>query len=143
MASPTIYRPAPTLSPDAPPKKKPRTESPTPTAKIPTQYFRIDTDSEYPLHEKYDSRTSTLSSTRQSSRPTDSSEKTKTTTSAYQFFVYHRDNQHWTLVKGPTSKYHDERWYSYIEMLVEKGSLPSRLTQNIGTTSWRNLAVTP
>ena len=52
-ASPTIYRPAPTSSPDAPPKK-PRTKSLTTTAKIPTQYFRISIESEYPLHEKFD-----------------------------------------------------------------------------------------
>ena len=51
--SPTVYRPAPTSFPDVPPKK-PMTKSPTTTAKIPTQYFRIDIDSEYPLHEKYD-----------------------------------------------------------------------------------------
>ena len=53
-ASPAIYRQAPTSSPDAPPKKKPRIRSPTTTTKIPTMYFRIDIESEYPLHEKYD-----------------------------------------------------------------------------------------
>ena len=33
------------------------------------------------------------------------------------FFIYYRANNHWIFMKGPTSKYGDEPWYSNIEML--------------------------
>ena len=31
------------------------------------------------------------------------------------YLVYNRDNKHWTLIKGPTSKFNDEVRYDYIE----------------------------
>ena len=124
-ASPTtcIYRPAPTSFPDALPKKKPRTKSPSTTAKIPTQYFSIDIESEFLLHEKYDLQdvySVKYKAIIKANRLQRDDEDHNVDLPA--FFVYHRDNQHWALVKEPTSKYHNEHWYSYIEMLAERGT---------------------
>ena len=52
--SPTIQKPAtPPPSPETPPPKKPRTKSPK-TTKQPKEYFHVNIEEEYPLHEKYD-----------------------------------------------------------------------------------------
>ena len=54
-ASATIYRPALTSSPDAPPKKKTRTTLPTRDfIEPPTRYNYSQIKKPYPLHEKYD-----------------------------------------------------------------------------------------
>ena len=34
------------------------------------------------------------------------------------YFIYHRENKHWLLIKGPTSKYYGEPWYNNIKMLL-------------------------
>ena len=38
------------------------------------------------------------------------------------YFVYHRYNKHWTLIKGPTSKFYDVVWYEYIEQFYKRGT---------------------
>ena len=53
--SPCIKKPAaPAPSPETPRAKRPRTKSPKYTNKQPTQYFHVNIEDEYPLHEKYD-----------------------------------------------------------------------------------------
>ena len=109
-------------SPESPPIKKPRTKSSTTTAKIPTQYFRID--KEYPLHEKYGLQdvfsTKYKAIVRETRLERDDEDFNVDDLSA--FFVFHRHNQHWTLVKRPISKYYDEGWYGYIEKLCKRGT---------------------
>ena len=52
--SPIIMRPTrPPPSPDSPPSKKQRTKPPKYTRQ-PKEYFHVDIENEYPLHEKYD-----------------------------------------------------------------------------------------
>ena len=110
--SPIIQRPAtPPPSPESPPTKKQRTKSPT-TNTAPTQYFHVDIEKEYPLHEKYDLQdvTSTkFKAIAKAQRLPRDDEEINVDLPVY--FVYHRDNQHWTLIKGPTSKFYDEVWY--------------------------------
>ena len=95
---------------------------------ISTQYFRIHTEREYPLHKKYDLQD--VYSVKYKAIIKDNRlqwDDKDFNVDLPVFFVYHRDNQHWTLAKGPPSKNHDECWYSYIEKLIVR----------------RNLAVTP
>ena len=113
-------------SPDSPPTKKPSTKSPTTTmttAEILTQYFRIDIEWEYPLHEKYDLQdvySVKYKAIVKANRLHRDDEDFNVDLPA--FFVYHRDNQHWSLIKRPTSKYHNESWYSYIERFAERST---------------------
>ena len=106
--SPIIQRPAtPPPSPESPPTKKPRTKS-SATNTAPTQYFHVDIEEEYPLHEKYDLQdvTSTkFKAIAKAQRLPRDDEEINVDLPVY--FVYHRDNKHWTLIKGPTSKFYD------------------------------------
>ena len=53
--SPYIQKPAtPAPSPETPRAMRPRTKSPKYTTKRSTQYFHVNIENEYPLHEKYD-----------------------------------------------------------------------------------------
>ena len=121
--SPIITRPAtpPPPSPESPPTKKPRTKSPA-TKTAPTQYFHFNTEKEYPLHEKYDLQdvisTKYKAIAKDQRLPRDDEE---INVDLPVYFVFHRDNQHWTLIKGPTSKYYEEIWYEYIEELYKRG----------------------
>ena len=42
------------------------------------------------------------------------------------YFVYQRENKHWLLVKGPTSKFYDDPWYTTMEMLIEANSVQQK-----------------
>ena len=120
--SPNIYRPAPTSSPDTRRRRSQGQSHRRPLQRYQTSTFASTLRASTHDMKSMASRTSTLSSTKQSSGPTDSSGTTKISTSTYKHSLSITDNQYWTLVKGPTSKYHDECWYSYIEMLAERGS---------------------
>ena len=119
--SPIIKRPAtPPTSPESQPTKKPRTKSPAMNT-APTQYFHVDIEEEYPLHEKYDLQDVTptkFKAIAKAQRLPRDDEEINVDLPVY--FVYHRDNQHWTLIKGPTSKFYDEVWYDYIEELYKR-----------------------
>ena len=121
--SPIITRPAtPPPSPESPPTKKPRTKSPA-TKTAPTHYFHVDIEEEYPLHEKYDLQDVTSTKYKviaKAQRLPRDDEEINVDLPVY--FVFHRDNQHWTLIKGPTSKFYDEIWYGYIEELYKRGT---------------------
>ena len=56
------------------------------------------------------------------------------------YFVYHRDKKHWTLMKGPTSKFYNVDWYEYIEQFYKRDT---KQRNSILVRSWRNPAVTP
>ena len=83
--SPTIYRLAPTSYPDAPPKKKPRTKSPTTIEKIP-----LDTESEYPLHDFQGVYSVKYKTIVKANRPQRDDEDFNVDLQA--FVDYHRDN---------------------------------------------------
>ena len=119
--SPIIQRPAtPPPSPESPPTKKPRSKSPT-TNTAPKQYFHVDIEEEYPLHEKYDLQviSTKYKAIAKAQRLPRDDEEINVDLPVY--FVFHRDNQHWTLIKGPTSKYYEEIWYEHIEELYKRG----------------------
>ena len=107
--------------PATPPTKKRRTKSPA-TKTAPTQYFHVDIEEEYPLHEKYDLQDVTSTKYKAIAKaqqlPRDDEE---INVNLPVYLVFHRDNQHWTLIKGPTSKFYHEIWYKYIEELYKRG----------------------
>ena len=141
-ASPIIQRPAtPPPSPESPPTKKPKTKSPT-TNTAPKQYFHVDIEEEYPLHEKYDLQdvisTKYKAIAKPQRLPRDDEE---INVDLPVYFVFHRDNQHWTLTMGPTSKFYDEIWYEHIEELYKRGA--KQRNSAYWYDSWSNRAVTP
>ena len=70
----------------------------------PTQYFHVDTEGEFPPHEKYKLQDVTYTKFKAIANaarlPRDDKE---INVDLPVYFVYHRDNKHWTLIKGPTS----------------------------------------
>ena len=131
----------PPPSTESPPSKKPRTKAPA-TNTAPTQYFHINVEEEYPLHKKYelqDDSSTKYEAIAKAARLTRDNEKFSVDLPAY--FVYHRDNKHWTLIKGPASQFHDVGWYEYIEQLYKRGTKHRNTVYWL--TSWRNPAVTP
>ena len=117
--SPIIMRPTtPPPSPDSPPPKKQRTKSPKIT-KQPKEYFHVDKEEEYPLHEKFDLQdiyTATNKVIVKASRQPREDIEINIDLPAY--FFYTRENKHRLLVKGPTSKLFDDLWYTTIETLI-------------------------
>ena len=114
LPSPIIRRPA------TPPPESPKSPA---TNTAPMQYFHVDIEEEYPLHEKYELQdvTSTkFKAIAKAARLPRDDEEINVDLPVY--FVYHRDNKHWTLIKGPTSKFYDEVWYEYIEQLYKRGT---------------------
>ena len=80
-------------------------------------------EEEYLLHEKYDLQDvipTTYKAIAKAARLPRDDEEINIDLPVY--FVYHRDNRHWTLVKGPTSKFYDIVWYEYIEQLYKRGT---------------------
>ena len=76
-------------------------------------------ENEYPLHEKYDLQdvyVTTYKVIVKATRQPREDEEININLPA--FFVYHRENKHWLLIKGPTSKFYDDPWCSNIEMLI-------------------------
>ena len=130
--SPTIQRPAtPPPSPETPPPKKPRTKSPK-TTRQPKEYFHVNVEEEYPLHEKYDLQDIYATSHKvivKAARQPREDEEISIDLPAY--FVYQRENKHWLLVKGPTSKFYDDPWYTTMERLIETHSV-----QQTNTVYW-------
>ena len=122
MPSSIIKRPAsPPPSPESPLTKKLRTKSPA-TNTAPMQYFHVDIEEEYPLHEKYglqDVTSTKFKAIAKAARLSRDDEEIKVDLPVY--FVYHRD-KHWTLIKVPTSKFYDEVRYEYIEQLYKRGT---------------------
>ena len=114
--SPTIITPTtPPHFPESPPSKKPRTKSPA-TNTAPTQYFHVDIEEEFPLHEKYELQDVTSTNLKAIAKSTPDNVDLPV------YFVYHRYNKHWTLIKGPTSKFCDVVWYEYIEQFYKRGT---------------------
>ena len=103
--SPIIWRPttAPP-SPESPPPKKPRTKSPK-TTRQPKEYFHVDIEEEYPLHEKYDLQDIYATSHQVIVKARQLREDEEIIIDLPAYFVYQRENKHWLLVKGPTSKF--------------------------------------
>ena len=96
-----------------------RTKSPNYTNKQPTHYFHINIEDEYPLHEKYDLQdvhaTTYKVIIKATGLPRGDEELN---IDLPVFFVYQKENKHWLQIKGPTSKFYDDPWYSNIEMLM-------------------------
>ena len=130
--SPIIQRPAtPPPSPESPPPKKPRTKPPKITRQ-PKEYFHVDIEKEYPLHEKYDLQDIYATSHKvivKAARQPREDEEINIDLPAY--FLYQRENKHWLLVKGPTSKFYDDPWYTTMERLIETNSV-----QQTNTAYW-------
>ena len=121
--------PPPSL--DSPPPKKQRTKSPKITRQ-PKEYFHVDIEEKYPLHEKYDLQDIYAATNKvivEASRQPREDEEINIDLPAY--VVYTRENKHWLLVKGPTSKLFDYLWYTTIEMLIETHSV-----QQTNTAYW-------
>ena len=127
--SPITMRPTtPPPSPDSPPPKKQRTKSPKIT-KQPKEYFYVDIVEEYPLHEKYDLQDIYAAPKKvivKALRQPREDEEINIDLPAY--FVFMRENKHWLLVKGPTSKFFDDLWYTIIETLIETSSVQQKNT---------------
>ena len=136
--SPCIKKPAtPAPSPETPRAKRPRTKSPKYTNKQPSQYFH-NIEDEYHLHEKYDLQdvhATTYKVIIKAIRLPREDEELNIDLPV--FFVFQKENKHWLQIKGPTSKFYDDPWYSNIEMLMGATGV-SRLTRRIGTTSWKS-----
>ena len=118
--SPNIKKPeTPTPSLEIPRAKRPRTKSPKYTSKQPTQYFHANTEDEYPVHEKYDLQdvhATTYKVIIKATRLPREDEELNIDLPV--FFIYQKENKHWLQIKGPTSKFYDDPWYSNIEMLM-------------------------
>ena len=110
--SPIIMWPTiPPPSPDSPPTKKPRIKSPKYTTRQPKQYFHVNMENEYPLHEKYDLHDVYATAYKVIVKATrQSREDEEINIDLPAFFVYHWENKHWLLIKGPTSKFYDDPW---------------------------------
>ena len=93
-------------SPESPCAKKPRIKSPKHTTRHPMQFFHINIEDDYPLHEKYDLQDvypTTYKAVVKATRQPRDEEEINIDLPAY--FVYHSENKHWIFIKGPTSKY--------------------------------------
>ena len=118
--SPCIKKPAtPAPSPETPRPKRPRMKSPKYTNKQPTQFFHVNIEDEYPLHEKYDLQdvhATTYKVIIKATRLPREDEELNIDLPV--FFVYQKENKHWSQIKGSTSKFYDDPWYTNIEMLM-------------------------
>ena len=117
---PSIKKPVtPSPSPEIPPAKRTRTKSRKYTSKQPTRYFHVKIEDEYPLHEKYnlqDVHATTYKVIIKATRIPREDEELNIDLPV--FFVYQKENRHRLQIKGPTSKFYDDPWYSNIEMLM-------------------------
>ena len=87
------------------------------------QYFDVDIEEEYPLHEKCELQNVTLQISRLSQKLQDYQETTKRSTSTYQSILSTIETTDiGRSSKGPTSKFYDEVWYEYIEQLYKRGT---------------------
>ena len=95
--SPYIQKPAtPAPSPETPRAMRPRTKSPKYTTKRPTQYFHVNIENEYPLHEKYDLQdvhATTYKVIIKATRQLRKDEELNIDLPV--FFIYHKENKHW------------------------------------------------
>ena len=129
------------MRPTTPPSRKPRTKSPKYTTRQPKQYFHDKMENEYPLHEKYDLQDVYATANNvivKATRQPREGEEINIDLPA--FVVYHRQNKHWLLTKGPTSKFYDDPWYNNIELLI--GATGVQQT-NTAYWSWKNLVGIP
>ena len=124
-ASPTITRPAPApASPVTPPPKKARKESPAPER--PIQYCSYHYEEEYSIHEKYDLQDGLSNRLHghdvaiiKAQRIPEEDEKMNIDLPAY--FLHRTWKKDWLFIKGPTSKYHHEEFYTKMEELAKSG----------------------
>ena len=143
--SPIIMRPTtPPPSPESPPSKKQRPKSPKCTRQ-PKEYFHVDIEDEYPLHEKYDLQdiyaTTHKVIVKASGQPREDKE---INIDLPAYFVFHREKKHW-LIKGPTSNFFDDPWYTTIEMRIKANSIqqtntvrcPGRIRSRSLRGGWR------
>ena len=123
-ASPTITRPAPApASPVTPPPKKARKESPAPERSIP--YYSYHYEEEYPIHEKYDLQDALSNKfhghdvTIIKAQRIPEEDEMNIDLPAY--FLHRTWKKDWLFIKGPTSKYHHEEFYTKMEELAKSG----------------------
>ena len=124
-ASPTINRPIPApASPVTPPPKKVRKESPAPER--PIQYCSYHYEEEYPIHEKYDLQDALSNRLHghdvaiiKAQRIPEEDEKMNIDLPAY--FLHRTWEKYWLFIKGPTSKYHHEEFYTKMEEQAKSG----------------------
>ena len=125
IASPIVYRPAPTSSPDPPPKKKTRIASPTRDfTEPPTRYYYSQIKKPYPLHEKYDLQEvhgcmfwrfdAHIIKANRIDRPDET-----INVELPVYFLYQAELKGWLVIKGPASKNYEENWYDAIEKKIE------------------------
>ena len=123
-ASPTITRPAPApASPVIPHSKKARKESPAPARSIP--YCSYHYDEEYPIHKKYE----LLDALSNKFHGHDVAiikaqripEEGEMNIDLPAYFLHRTWKKDWLLIKGPTSKYHHEEFYTKVEELAKSG----------------------
>ena len=102
MPSPIIQKSYTASFSKSPPSKKPRAKSPAMNTAS-RKYIHVNIEEEYPLHETYELQdvTSTkYEAIAKAARLPKRRRRDQRYLSVY--FVYHRDNQYCTLIKGPT-----------------------------------------
>ena len=75
-------------------------------------------ENEYPSHEKYDLQDVHATTYKVILKATRQPREDEEINIDLPAFVYHRENKHCLLIKGPTSKFYDDQWYSNIEILI-------------------------
>ena len=122
-SSPTITRPAQApASSVTPPPKKARKESPAPERSIP--YCSFHYGEEYPIHEKYDLQDALSNKfyghdaaiIKAQRIPED-----EMNIDLPAYFLHRTWKKDWLFIKGPTSKYHHEEFYTKVEELAKSG----------------------
>ena len=120
-ASPTITRPAP-ASPVTPPPKKARKVSPAPDCSI--QYCSYPYNKEYPIHEKYDLQDALSNKFHGHDvaiiKAQRIPEEDEMNIDLPDYFLHRTWQKDW-LLKGPTSKYQHEEFYTKVEELAKSG----------------------
>ena len=123
-ASSTITRAAP-ASPMTLPSKKARKESPAPATDRPIQYCSYHYDEEYPIYEKYDLQDALSNKLHGNDvaiiKAQRIPEEHEMNIDLPAYFLHRPWKKDWLLIKGPTSKYHHEAFYTKMEELAEPG----------------------
>ena len=117
-ASPIITRPAPASS-EPPLLKKARKESPAPATDRPIQYCSYHYKEEYPIHEKYlqDALSNKLHGKDVAIiKAQRIPEEDEMNIDLPAYFLHRPWMKDWLLIKGPTSKYHHEEFYTKTEV---------------------------
>ena len=120
------HRPSPApASPESPPSKKVKKGSPAPATDRPIQDCSYHYEEEYPVHEKYDLQ-EVLSNKLHGNdvaiiKAQRIPEEDEMNIDLPAYFFHRPWKKDWLLIKGPTSKYHHEEFYTKMEELAESG----------------------